>query len=463
MNTALINRTPKHCLTRLLTFALAIGFLFGTAAPARAQSNGTLSAKVVLRKSADEESKALQTLPEGETVDVLGTSGSWYKVNYGKYTGYIVKKYVSVSKSSVVANADKIAALGDAPGALHKGDEGADVKKLQKALSILGYYELTADGRYGEGTTVAVALYQQAEDLEADGIAGKSTIKSIFGSCAKTADITVSGEDTEEETTSTATSTTATAKTATKAATTTAAASEDSVSNIEDIGTVPTASKEGDSGTKVKKLQQALKLLGYYSGTVDGDYGAKTVTAVKRFQKNRGMKQDGVAGSSTIRVLFGTSSGSTSTKSNSASSSSTSSSKAYTTEVLDWFADNVTSVIPKKAKFTIKDVRTGKTFTAVRWSGLNHLDAEPATSDDTATLKNIYGGAWSWNRRPILILYRGHVYAASMNGMPHGTSTIDNGFDGHFCIHFKNSKTHGTLKVDADHQKAVTVASKATW
>ena len=131
--------------------------------------------------------------------------------------------------------------------------------------------------------------------------------------------------------------------------------------------------------------------------------------------------------------------------------------------MLDWFADNVSSVIPKKAKFVIKDVRTGKTFNAVRWSGVNHLDAEPATAEDTAIMKKIYGGAWSWNRRPILILYRGHVYAASMNGMPHGTTTIDNDFDGHFCIHFKNSKTHGTKVVDAEHQKCVTVAGKASW
>ena len=78
-------------------------------------------------------------------------------------------------------------------------------------------------------------------------------------------------------------------------------------------------------------------------------------------------------------------------------------------------------------------------------------------------MKSIYGGSWSWRRRAILILYNGHVYAASMNGMPHGTTTISNGFDGHFCIHFKNSKTHGTKKVDPDHQSAVTSASRATW
>lgn len=444
-----VSRFCQSALWLLVALSLLCGVWPSTAA--RAETTGTLTAKVVLRKSPDAEAKALQTLPDGDEVVVLGTSGSWYKVNYGSFTGYVMKKYVKVSGNSVVANADKIKALGDVPGALHVGDEGDDVKKLQKALDILGYYDLRTDGKYGDGTTTAVALYQQAEGLTPDGVAGKATITAIFGSCAKKADITVSGEDA------------ATADSDTESQTDSSSAKSsdaDSVSTMEDIGTAPNATKQGDSGTNVKKLQQALKLLGYYSGDIDGDYGDKTVQAVKRFQKNRGMKQDGIAGSGTIRVLFGSTG---SSKSSSSSSSSSSSNQSYKTEVLDWFADNVTSVIPKKAKFTVKDVRTGKTFTAVRWSGLNHLDAEPATADDTAMLKKIYGGAWSWNRRPILILYRGHVYAASMNGMPHGTTTIDNGFGGHFCIHFKNSKTHGTEKVDPDHQKAVNVAAKATW
>lgn len=443
-----VSRFWQSALWLLVALSLLCGVWPCTAA--RAETTGTLTAKVVLRKSPDAEAKALQTLPDGDEVVVLGTSGNWYKVNYGSFTGYVMKKYVKVSGNSVVANADKIKALGDVPGPLHVGDEGDDVKKLQKALDILGYYDLRTDGKYGDGTTTAVALYQQAEGLTPDGVAGKATITAIFGSCAKKADITVSGEDA------------ATADSDTESQTdssSTKSSDTDSVSTMEDIGAAPNATKQGDSGTNVKKLQQALKLLGYYSGDIDGDYGDKTVQAVKRFQKNRGMKQDGIAGSGTIRVLFGSSGSSKS----SSSSSSSSSNQSYKTEVLDWFADNVTSVIPKKAKFTVKDVRTGKTFTAVRWSGLNHLDAEPATADDTAMLKKIYGGAWSWNRRPILILYRGHVYAASMNGMPHGTTTIDNGFDGHFCIHFKNSKTHGTEKVDPDHQKAVNVAAKATW
>ncbi|MBR6569305.1 MAG: hypothetical protein IKK75_02515, partial [Clostridia bacterium] len=152
-------------------------------------------------------------------------------------------------------------------------------------------------------------------------------------------------------------------------------------------------------------------------------------------------------GPATIRAMFGMDAAGT----------------KYETEVLDWYDDNVTRVIPKGARFTVKDIGTGKTFEMVRWSGGDHMDAEPRSASDTATIKSIYGGSFSWRRRPILIKYNGHVYAASMNGMPHGTSTISNEFDGHLCIHFRNSKTHGSDKVDSDHQNAVTRASKYTW
>ena len=103
-------------------------------------------------------------------------------------------------------------------------------------------------------------------------------------------------------------------------------------------------------------------------------------------------------------------------------------------------------------------------FTVKRWAGANHIDAEPKTASDTAIMKEVYGGSWSWARRPVLVKYNGHVYAGSMNGMPHGTSTISgNNFNGHFCIHFYKSKTHGTKRVDPDHQNAEARAMKSTW
>ena len=400
---------------------------------------------MVLRKNADKDSKALQTIPEGEEVDLIGTSGSWYKVRYGNFTGYVMKKYIKASKTSAVANEEKIEALGDPPGAMRIGDDNSDVKKLQKALKILGYYDGDIDGNYGKGTTAAVKAYQEDHKLEADGVAGRSTVKSIFGSCAKTSmNAELNGSSTVKRSGSTSSST--------------SSSKYKTVDSIAAIGSAPSPTKEGSSGTNVVKLQQALEYLGYYDGAIDGDYGAGTVAAVKKFQAKRGLKADGVAGVGTLKVIFGSSAYKTT------SSSSSKSTKTYKTETLDWFKDNGTKVIPKNARFTIKDVETGKTFEAVRWSGSNHIDAEPRTASDTKTMKAIYGGSWSWRRRPILVMYNGHVYAASMNGMPHGTQTISsNNFNGHFCIHFKNSKTHETKRVDSEHQNAVNRAAKATW
>ena len=45
---------------------------------------------------------------------------------------------------------------------------------------------------------------------------------------------------------------------------------------------------------------------------------------------------------------------------------------------------------------------------------------------------------------------------------PHGESAIDgNGYPGHLCVHFLNSRTHGTDRVDEDHQKMILKAYQA--
>ena len=43
--------------------------------------------------------------------------------------------------------------------------------------------------------------------------------------------------------------------------------------------------------------------------------------------------------------------------------------------------------------------------------------------------------------------------------MPHGDQTItDNGYDGQFCLHMIDSKTHGSDTVNTEHQKAIRMA-----
>src|SRR4051794_30939188 len=54
----------------------------------------------------------------------------------------------------------------------------------------------------------------------------------------------------------------------------------------------------GSKGSAVKQLQRVLNV-----SPVSGYYGSQTKAAVKRFQKRRGLKADGIAGPATLRAL----------------------------------------------------------------------------------------------------------------------------------------------------------------
>jgi len=62
--------------------------------------------------------------------------------------------------------------------------------------------------------------------------------------------------------------------------------------------------KSGSRGAEVTELQATLKLLGYYSSTVDGVYGQSTVAAVSQFQQAAGLGADGITGPATWNRLF---------------------------------------------------------------------------------------------------------------------------------------------------------------
>lgn len=64
-----------------------------------------------------------------------------------------------------------------------------------------------------------------------------------------------------------------------------------------------TLSRIGSRGQEVRQIQQKLRELGLYSGSVDGVYGTATQKAVRQFQKNCGLTVDGVAGSKTLLYL----------------------------------------------------------------------------------------------------------------------------------------------------------------
>jgi peptidoglycan hydrolase-like protein with peptidoglycan-binding domain len=238
------------------------------------------------------------------------------------------------------------------------------------------------------------------------------------------------------------------------------------------------ALKEGMSGNSVTSLQQDLKALGYLSVEPTGYYGSLTKEAVIKLQSKHGLEQDGVAGAKTFstidRLMGRTSTTSTATRGNL-------SSKDY---LLPWYG-NAEKVFSIGSIAQVYDIRTGRTFNIKRTYGYNHADCETLTANDTKIMLEIYGGSWSWERRPIILTVNGRKIAASMAGMPHagvdsapantyvksrsggygGGDNLDavkgNNMNGVFDVHFLNSKTHGTSRVDSNHQNALKEA--ANW
>jgi LysM repeat protein len=128
-------------------------------------------------------------------------------------------------------------------------------------------------------------------------------------------------------------------------------------------------------------------------------------------------------------------------------------------EYLDWWTEaQYVFTIGKVA--TVTDFQTGKTFQIKRTIGANHADCEPLTAKDAAIIKEVWGGAYSWKERAIIVEVDGRKIAASMASMPHDIEFIkDNDFTGHFDIHFKNSTRHVDGLVSEAHQRQIKIAA----
>ena len=212
----------------------------------------------------------------------------------------------------------------------------------------------------------------------------------------------------------------------------------------------------GSTGSTVTYIQTALTALEYYDRQITGHYGRYTKDAVRAFQRDNNLTADGVCGAITLAAIQ---------KAYSGSSSATTTYNA-TVYKLDWsyMKSNATALgIARGASIKLTDLTTGKSLNVHVQSTGNHIDAEPLTSADTTTLCEIYGvstpGAISYKRRPMMITTSAGQFLCSIYGQPHGAQDItNNGYEGQFCLHFVNSKTHGTNRVDEDHQNAINTA-----
>ena len=153
---------------------------------------------------------------------------------------------------------------------LKLGSYGEDVKSIQMKLLGSGYMTGNADGIYGALTKAAVKRFQRQYSalygLKVDGIVGPKTWVAINSELSSWG------------------------------------AEQTHVTNQATyVGGFNRVLRIGSHGNDVKKLQNALKDMGYYAGNIDGIYGTQTFYAVRMFQFYYGVDSaDGVAGPQTF-------------------------------------------------------------------------------------------------------------------------------------------------------------------
>jgi len=132
----------------------------------------------------------------------------------------------------------------------HQGDRGEPVLDVQNRLSALGYgVDPDRPGLFGDGTRLAVARFQQVRGLPVDGIVGPETWRALVDAGYQLGDRML-------------------------------------------YHRVPMM-----RGDDVAELQARLNSLGFDTGKVDGVFGPDTLAGLLDFQGNRGLAEDGIAGS----------------------------------------------------------------------------------------------------------------------------------------------------------------------
>ena len=127
--------------------------------------------------------RTVQTLltNKGYLVSVDGSFGATteQKVKDFQYDNYLLNDGVVGSATLAALNAERPILPGTSnPGSGYSyiyGDSGSKVVAIQQFLKKGGYYSGALDGIYGSATSNAVASYQKAKGITADGIWGPQT------------------------------------------------------------------------------------------------------------------------------------------------------------------------------------------------------------------------------------------------------------------------------------------------
>lgn len=241
---------------RLLAAMCAMALFLSVISPALAAKYpyDTVSMDDVnMRSRANTTSTILKKIQKGDTVTILGVTGSFYRVEFDGKTGYAMKKYIDGTDPSPDPSPNPALSM-QAPPAISEYPYDTtviDYVKLRKVAETEGEVILTIPA----GSVVTVY------DRTSNGFV-KVKYDGKTGYCVET---------------------------------------HINLANIPAPTPQPGAEKytelkNGSEGAAVTALQSALEELGYLEEEeVDGKFGEKTEEALKLFQKRNGLTQDGIA------------------------------------------------------------------------------------------------------------------------------------------------------------------------
>lgn len=231
-------------LRRALTLALALAvFLLASAAFAETPRKANVNSEDVnLREEASRDSAVLAKLRRGTEVTVLSKQDKWVYVSYGKDKGYVREEWLDL-KSMPKECVGK--------GKINADDTNVRVKPFVNA-KILTQLKKGVQVEFTERidnwyfiTSGKTKGYVRLDYIDVISITTEGEFESDYDTY-----------------------------------------------------------KMGMSGTPIAKLQNALKALKFFSGEVNGSYGAVTREAVKAFQAAYGLKENGVADAETQRLVY---------------------------------------------------------------------------------------------------------------------------------------------------------------
>lgn len=186
-----------------------------------------------------------------------------------------VQKDYGLAQTGVADAQTQEIIYGECYRALSYNMTGDDVSRMQELLQRYGLYSDKVSGKFLKNTKAAVQSFQTLAGLTPTGEADAETLRILYSGVIPVPTPTPTPVPTPTPTP------TPTPDTSFK-------------------GTL----EYGDTGARVKLMQERLLELGFFEGKVTNGFYARTSTAVKAFQKHNALKVDGVVGEDTWTTLF---------------------------------------------------------------------------------------------------------------------------------------------------------------